>query len=208
MPEHPRAGRVTAISRAVPPHWQLWLAAGLLGGAGLLAAPSWGQDAAETITAHGYSTFGDLRYPADFAHLDYVNPDAPKGGEISIFALGTFDTMNPYSREGRAGALSNIMIESLLVGTADEVSSEYCLLCLSLEYPESEDWIIFHMNPDARFSDGTPVTAHDVVFSHNLMLEQGLPSYAQEVGRLIPTVEALDDYTVKFTLAKVSRART
>lgn len=194
---------------------RIWLAAGVLGMAWLMALPSWGQeagqeagqvggqDSADTIiVSHGYSTFGDLKYPADFAHLDYVNPDAPKGGEISIFALGTFDTMNPYVAQGRAGALSTIMTERLMTSTSDEVSSAYCLLCTTLEYPQSEDWVIFHMNPDARFSDGTPVTAQDVVFSHYLLLEQGLPSFAAEVGRLIPTVEALDDYTVKFTFAE------
>jgi microcin C transport system substrate-binding protein len=190
---------------------RLWLAGLGLAAAALLAGqaraqePSaWALAAANgerIIVAHGYSTFGDLGLPPDYDHLRYVNPDAPKGGEISIWAQGTFDTMNPYSREGRAGALSTIMYESLLQGVADEVSAEYCLLCTHLEYPESEDWVIFHMRPEARFSDGTPVTAHDVVFSHYLLLEQGLPSYAEVVGALIPTVEALDDYTVKFTFA-------
>jgi microcin C transport system substrate-binding protein len=157
----------------------------------------------EPITrTHGYSTFGDLGLPADYTQLPYVNADAPKGGEIATWAQGTFDSMNPYASGGVAGALSTISYESLLSGVANEVSAEYCLLCTSLEYPESEDWVIFHMNPDARFSDGTPVTAHDVVFSHNLLLEQGLPSYAQEVGRLIPKVEALDDYTVMFTFGE------
>ncbi len=165
----------------------------------LLWAASGGAE--EIIEADGYSTFGEFKYGPDFEHLDYVNPDAPKGGEISVWAQGTFDTFNPYSSKGRAGALSTIGYESLLVGTADEVSAEYCLLCESLEYPESEDWVIFHMRKDARFSDGTPVTAHDVVFSHFLLLEQGLPSYASAVKALIPEAEALDDYTVKFTFA-------
>lgn len=179
-----------------------WLTGAILvvGGA-IVAGQALGQDAETIITTHGYSTFGDLKYPADFAQLDYVNVDAPKGGEIAIWAAGTFDTMNPYAREGNAGSLSTIGYESLLIGTADEVSAEYCLLCTSIEYPPSEDWVIFHMNPAARFSDGTPVTAHDVVFSHYLLLEQGLPSYAEAVGALIPTVEALDDNTVKFTFA-------
>lgn len=185
-----------------------WLSASaLLLGAALaaaLASAGVAQDAGadETIiTTHGYSTFGDLKYPADFPHLDYVNPDAPKGGEISVAAQGTFDSFNPYSRQGRAGALSTIGYESLTVGTADEVSADYCLLCERIEYPESEDWVIFYMRPEARFSDGTPVTAHDVAFSHNLLLEQGLPSYASAVKALIPEVEALDDHTVKFTFA-------
>lgn len=189
---HPRA---VSTSRGLSP--AAILAAGALVLAGL-STPAFGE---EIITSHGYSTFGDLKYPAGFTHLDYVNPEAPRGGEISIFALGTFDSMNPYSRQGRAGALSTIMTESLLEGTADEVSAQYCLLCTSLEYPESEDWVIFHINPAARFSDGEPVTAQDVVFSHYLLLEQGLPSYAEAVRALIPTAEALDDLTVKFTFA-------
>lgn len=197
----PRRQQGRALALAVPLSRKgMWLASGLLLGAGLLALPAFAQET--TITSHGYSTFGELKYPADFAHLEYVNPDAPKGGEISTSALGTFDSMNPYAREGRAGALSTVGYETLLIGTADEVSAEYCLLCTSIEYPESEDWVIFHMNPAARFSDGTPLTAHDVAFSHHLLLEQGLPSYASEVGRLIPKAEALDDHTVKFTFGE------
>ncbi len=157
--------------------------------------------AEETIKSYGFSTFGEFKYGPDFEHLDYVNPDAPKGGEISIWAQGTYDTFNPYSSKGRAAVLSTIGYESLMTGTADEISAEYCLLCESLEYPESQDWVIFHMRKDARFSDGTPVTAPDVVFSHYLLLEQGLPSYASAIKALIPTAEALDDYTVKFTFA-------
>jgi microcin C transport system substrate-binding protein len=172
------------------------LAAGLVAlGAGVRAEDE------VMVTSHGYSTFGDLKYPADFAHFDYVNPDAPKGGEISIWAQAPFDNFNPYTRKGRPGALSTIGYESLMVSSADEVSAQYCLLCESIEYPESEDWVIFHMRKDVTFSDGTPLTAHDVVFSHYKLLQEGLPSYAAEVGRLIPTAEALDDYRVKFTFA-------
>ena len=85
----------------------------------MLGGAAWGQDDAaqgsdKIITAHGYSFYGDLKYPADYTHFDYVNPDAPKGGEISISTLGTFDSMNPYSRKGRGGALSTVMYESLL----------------------------------------------------------------------------------------------
>ena len=193
-----RLRRAIAIPRTIAaPSARLWL-----GGVLVLVLALWAMTARaqETIiTSHGYSTFGDLKYPADFPHLDYVNPDAPKGGEISTWAQGTFDTFNPYSREGRAGSLATIGYESLLTGTGDEVSGNYCLLCTTLEYPETEDWVIFHMRPEAMFSDGTPLTAHDVVFSHNLLLEQGLPSYAEAVKELIQSVEALDDYTIKFT---------
>ncbi|WP_435164386.1 extracellular solute-binding protein [Falsirhodobacter sp. 1013] len=172
---------------------------------GLLPAPAGAQepvgDPSKILTAHGFSTFGNLKYPADFAHLDYVNPQAPKGGEISIWAQGTFDSFNPYARIGRAHAVSVLPYESLLDSVADEVSGSYGLVAEHLEYPETQDWVIFHMRPEATFSDGTPVTAHDVVFSHNLLLEQGLPSYAQAVKALIPLAEALDNHSVRFVFA-------
>jgi len=197
---HPQ--RAQAVTRSGPlPGLQLWLTGSALALGALWALPGWSQEVG-IITSHGYSTFGELKYPADFPHLDYVNPDAPKGGEISIWAQGTFDTLNPYSREGRGGSLATIGYESLLSGTADEVSAAYCLLCTTLEYPEDESWITFNMRPEAMFSDGSPVTAHDVVFSHNLLVEQGLPSYAEIAGSLIANVEALDDHTVKWTLAE------
>ncbi|MEQ9695301.1 extracellular solute-binding protein [Shimia sp. SDUM112013] len=162
------------------------------------------------IRSHGYSYFGDLTYPEDFTHFSYVNPDAPKGGEIALWAPGTFDSMNPYSRKGRAGRYSWMMYESLLGEApaggaglpADVYGEAYGLLAERLEYDEGKTWVIFHMRPEARFSDGTPVTAHDVVFSHNLLLDQGLPSYAQAVRKRVLSAEALDDHTVKFTFAE------
>lgn len=160
----------------------------------------------ETIRAHGYSFYGDLSYPADFTHFSYVNPEAPRGGDISMWAPGTFDSMNPYTRRGRAGRYSWSMYETLLETSgpfgdsapADVYGEYYGLLAHTVEYPASKDWVIFHMRPEARFSDGTPLTAHDVVFTHNLFLEQGLPSYAEAVSFRITSAEALDDHTVRF----------
>ncbi len=166
----------------------------------------------EVIEAHGYSYFGNLDYPADYEHLDYVNPDAPKGGEIALGASGTFDSLNPYSRKGRAGALTTLQYDSLIEASTDSVGQYYGVVAHGLEYPESRDWVIFHMRPEATFWDGTPVTAEDVVYSHTLFIDQGLPSYAQAVGRMVTGAEALDDHTVKFTfnpeLSKRSRIET
>lgn len=172
----------------------------LSSGVGLMCAlPAVAQDSEDLVQSHGYSFYGDLKYPADYAHFDFVNPDAPKGGEISFAALGTFDSMNPYTVKGRRGQLSWMMYESLLGdGAADTYGEGYGLLAHTVEYPKTKDWVIFHMRPEARFSDGTPVTAHDVLFSHNLLLEQGLPSYAAAVKKRIPKAEALDDHTIKF----------
>ena len=175
--------------------------------AGLLAQAALADE--KIIKSHGYSYFGELTYPADFTHFNYVNPDAPKGGEISIALGGTFDSMNPYYRQGRASALSSSMYESLLgeilAGSgslpADVDGEYYGLLAHTIEYPESKDWVIFHMRPEARFSDGTPVTAHDVYFSHKLLLEQGLQSYAEAVKARVPNAEVIDDLTIKFEFA-------
>ena len=161
------------------------------------------------IKSHGYSYFGDLSYPPDFTHFNYVNPDAPKGGEISLALAGTFDSMNPYTRKGRASALSSSMYESLLgqvlAGSgalpADNYDELYGLLAHTVEYPEDKSWVIFHMRQEARFSDGTPVTAHDVLFSHNLLLDEGLKSYAEAVRKRIPNAEVLDDHRIKFYFA-------
>lgn len=176
--------------------------AGLLG-AGLmvlaLAAGALAARAEEVITAHGISTFGDLKYPADFQHLDYVNPTAPKGGEISEWAFGGFDSMNPYSVKGRAGALSSIMYESILTGTADEIGAAYCLLCETLEYPQDRSWVIFNLRPEAKFSDGSPVTAEDVVFSFQTFLTKGLTDFRTVFGQQVEKAEVLGPHKVKFT---------
>ncbi|MEM8577681.1 MAG: extracellular solute-binding protein [Pseudomonadota bacterium] len=162
-------------------------------------------DGHETIIeTHGYNFYNELSYPPDYPHFSYVNPDAPKGGEISLGLVGTFDSMHPYTRKGRAGALATVMYESLLgSGTnaeapADVYAEYYCLLCERIEYDEGKNWVIFHMRPEARFSDGTPVTAHDIAFSHNLLLDDGLKSYADAVRKRIPKVEVLDDLRIKF----------
>ena len=155
---------------------------------------------AETvITSHGISTFGDLQLPADFKHLSYVNPDAPKGGELSQWAQGTFDTMNPYSAKGLAAVGSNIMLESILVGTADEIGASYCLLCTTMEYPEDRSWVIFNLRPEVTFSDGTPLTSEDVVFSYETFVAKGLTDFRTVFAEQVGGAEALGPNRVKFT---------
>lgn len=155
---------------------------------------------AETvIKSHGISTFGDLALPADFTHLPYVNPNAPKGGEMSQWAPGSFDSFNPYAIAGNSAALSSIFYESILSGTLDDVSAAYCLLCETMEYPEDRSWVIFNLRKDVTFSDGTPMTAEDVLFSHNLFMEKGIPEYRSVAGGKFQSVEVLDPYRIKFT---------
>ena len=153
----------------------------------------------QVIIAHGISTFGDLKYKNNFKHLDYVNPSAPKGGEVSIWAFGSFDSMHPYTTKGRSGSLSSVFFESLLTGTSDEIDSAYGLVAKSLEYPKDRSWVIFNMRPEARFSDGTPLTAEDVLFSFNLLKDKGLPSFRAVIEKEIESVIIIDPHKIKFT---------
>lgn len=168
--------------------------------AAALLAPATGALAqGETIVSHGISTFGDLKYPADFRHYDYVNPAAPKGGEISQWAFGGFDTLNPFTIKGRGAALSTVMLESLMEGTADEIGSAYCLLCESIEYPADRAWVIFTLRPEVRFADGSPLTAEDVLFTYETFLAKGLSSFRAVLAQQVDTAEVLDAQRIKFT---------
>jgi microcin C transport system substrate-binding protein len=181
---------------------------GLFAGLALAMASATVQ-AQDTTISHGIKTFPEdpLKYPADFPHFDYVNPDAPKGGEISLSAFGTFDSMNPYTEKGLAGVLSSISVEDLMIGTADEIGALYCLICETLEYPEDKSWVIFNLRPEARFSDGSPLTAEDVVFTHELFMREGLVSYAAVTQEYIASVEALGPHQVKYTFVPESPPR-
>lgn len=155
----------------------------------------------QTVTAHGIAAFGEPALSADFTHLPYVNPDAPKGGEISEWQQGAFDNYNPYTLEGRAAALSSAPHESLLTGTSDSVGDAYCLLCESLEYPPSRDWVIFTLRDNIRFSDGTPLTVDDVLFSYETFRDKGLSSFRAVISQQVTSVEKLDERRIKFTFA-------
>ena len=150
------------------------------------------------IKSHGISSFGELKYGADFAHFDYVNPAAPEGGEFSTWGFGTFDSLTPYILKGNAGSLATIFFDSLMTGNADEPDSMYGLVAHTVEYPESREWAIFHMRPEARFANDTPVTAEDVVFTYNTLLEKGRPTFKVTFEHF-ESVEALDRHTVKFS---------
>ena len=155
------------------------------------------------IKSHGISNFGDLKYKEDFKHLEYVNPEAPKGGEISTWAFGTFDSLNRYIVKGNAANSGNISTETLMIGTADEPDALYGPLAESIEYPEDRSYAIFNLRPEAQFSDGSVVSASDVVFSHYVLLEKGIPSLKQ-IFAGIERVEAISPSRVKFVFKEPS----
>ncbi|MCK0169162.1 extracellular solute-binding protein [Jannaschia sp. S6380] len=166
----------------------------------LVTTPVWAQDTTPDTPDHGISTFpgGELKYAPDFAHLDYVNPDAPKGGEISVWAFGSFDSLNPYTPKGRAAGLSSAPYEAMLQGTADEIGSAYCFICETMDYPADRSEVTFTLRDDVTFSDGTPLTAEDVAFSFGILRDKGLPSFRAVLARDIEDVEVIDPLTIRY----------
>lgn len=118
---------------------------------------------------HGTSLMGSIKYPPDFPHFDYVNPQAPKGGRIRLSATGTFDTFNFVVPKGRSAAGIGLIYDSLMDSALDEISAEYGLIADGMRYPEDYAWVEYRINPKARWHDGEPITAEDVVWSFDVL---------------------------------------
>ena len=173
----------------------------LAGGAALwVCAPEIlrANTASDTVVSHGFATHGDLKYPADAKNLEYVNPDALKGGLVRLAGRGTFDSLNPFILKGTpAGAVGQIY-ESLMFSTNDEAATSYGLVAETIEYPKDRSWAVFTLRSQARWHDGQPITADDVVFSFDILKSKGAPQYAaywQDVAK----AEKVDERVVKFT---------
>ncbi|MBM4270117.1 MAG: ABC transporter substrate-binding protein, partial [Deltaproteobacteria bacterium] len=136
--------------------------------------------------------------PADFDHFDYVDPNAPKGGRLKQATIGTFDSFNPFIVKGMpAGGLAQIW-DTLLVPSADEPFSEYGLLAESVETPADRSWATFRLRPEAKWHDGKPVTAEDVLWTFDVLRKHGQPFYRAYYGN-VERAERLDERTVRFT---------
>lgn len=157
--------------------------------------------ASAVAPAHGVAMQGQPKYAAGFTHFDYANPDAPKGGEIRLAAVGTYDNLNPFILKGNAATGLGLLFDTLLENAADEAFTEYGLLAESVEMPADRSWVIFNLRPEAKFNDGTPVTANDVVFSFEMLRTKGSPHYRMYYAS-VAKAEALGDRRVKFTFGK------
>ena len=150
---------------------------------------------------HGLSAFGDLAYPADFQHFKYVNPDAPKGGTFSLVGWGgvtTFDSLNNYILKGDAAQGLELLFDTLMTRAADEPDAMYGLVASSAEIAADGMSVTFKLRPEARFSDGSQLTAEDVVFSFDTLKTRGHPIYAQTLADVV-NAEALDPHTVRYS---------
>lgn len=157
---------------------------------------------------HGLSLYGDVKYPADFKHFDYVNPDAPKGGTLRRRLIGTFDSFNPFSFKGTpphpgvihyaGNGMFFYFSQSLMMRGSDEPMAQYCLICETVTLANDNMSIEYTLRPEARFQDGAAVTPEDVVFSFDTLMSKGHPRYKLLWGDVVKA-EKTGDHRVKFT---------
>ncbi len=144
----------------------------------LITAESGGSAQKINIT-HALAMAGAPKYAADFQHFDYANPDAPKGGSVKLATVGTFDSLNPFIIRGVPASGLGLIYDTLTVQSLDEPFTQYGLLASKIEMPADRSWVVYHLNSKARFHDDKPVTAADVAFSFNLLMEKGDPLYGK-----------------------------
>ncbi|BBK45192.1 ABC transporter substrate-binding protein [Allostella vacuolata] len=153
---------------------------------------------ADETPRHGMSMYGDLKYPPDFKHFDYVNPDAPKGGTVRMAAIGTYDTLNPFTLKGVPAAGSGLLFQTLTANSGDEPFSEYGIVAESFIVPQDRSWVAFNLRPEAKFNDGSPITPDDIVFSFEILKTKGAPFYRTYYGDVVKA-EATGPRQVRFT---------
>ncbi len=197
----------SAATAQTTPRWG-WLWAPLMVAAGAVVTAQAGRAQGDDVTvSYGYSSFGTLLHGPDIPHLPYVNPDAPKGGEIAVWSQGNFDSFNQYARVGVPAALNTIGTERIMASAYDDPYGLYCLLCETVEYPADRSFVTFNLRTDVTFQDGTPMTAEDVAFTHALFLEQGIIEYRRLVERYYESVEVLGPHRIRFNFTDEAAVR-
>ena len=162
-----------------------------------------------TWADHAYALWGQPKYSQDFAHFDYVNPEAPKGGDLRLVSnlrTSTFDKYNPFTIKGSAPAyLSNLVFDTLLTGSMDETATGYGLLAEDVQVAPDGLSVIFKLRPQARFHDGSPVLAHDVKHSFDTLVgPHTSPGYKTMLAQVAGS-DVLDDHTVRFRFKEPNR---
>jgi peptide/nickel transport system substrate-binding protein len=169
-------------------------------GIALAGAPAQASSVGPPVGA--IAMHSDPALPPNFNHLPYVNPDASKGGKLNLAYLGAFDSLNPYNVKALStaqGLIGNVY-QSLMARSADEPFTLYGLIAKNIETNPARDHVVFHLDPAARFSDGTPVTSADVVFTFNLLKAKGRPQQRAAFS-LVKSIDAPDDRTIAYDLS-------
>jgi microcin C transport system substrate-binding protein len=181
------------------------LAAALVAALGLGPDRALAEEATATDeaarTVHAIAMHGEPLYGPDFEHFAYVNPDAPKGGTLTLDAVGTYDTFNPYTLKGVPAAGISLTYESLMVSSGDEAFTEYGLIVETITVPDDRSWVEFALRPEARWHDGEPIDADDVVFTFDTLKTKGHPFYRAYYGS-VATAVALDSHRVRFEFSE------
>jgi len=162
------------------------------------ATPAWPRPAPPVHPAHGLSIHGDLKYGPGFSHFGYVDPRAPKGGSVTLRAIGTFDNLNPFILKGVPAAGIGNTFDTLTVASTDEPSSEYGLVAETVETPADRAWVAFTLRAAARFHDGSPMTVEDVIWTFDTLRTRGHPLYRSYYAQ-VASVAKTGPRTVKFT---------
>ncbi len=149
---------------------------------------------------HALAMHGEPKYGPGFQHFDYVNPDAPKGGTVRFYTIGTFDSFNPFILKGTPAAGAGSAFETLMTGSADEAFTAYGLIAESAEVPDDRSWVAFNLRPEARWHDGKPITVEDVIFSFEILKEKGHPYYRAYYAN-VAKAEKVGERKVKFTFS-------
>lgn len=152
----------------------------------------------KAAAAHAIAMHGQPKYAADFTHFDYVNPKAPKGGTLRQGAQGSFDSFNPFIIKGDSAVGAGSIYDTLMTPSEDEAFSQYGLLAETVEMPDDRSWIAFHLRSNAKWHDGQPITADDVIWTFNTLMEKGAPFYRFYYAS-VAKIEKLDERSVKFT---------
>lgn len=154
---------------------------------------------AQAAPVEGLAMHGQPKHAPGFQHFPYVNPDAPKGGRLSLGTLGTFDSLNPFIIRGvTPSGLREYVFESLMARSADEPFSLYGLIAQSVDVPDDRSSVTFNLRPEARFSDGAPITPEDVLFSYQVLKEKGWPYHRSHYSK-VATAEIVGPRSVRFT---------
>ena len=149
---------------------------------------------------HAIAMHGQPKYPADFEHFDYVQPDAPKGGRMIQGAFGTFDSLHPFVLKGQSPNGIGDLFETLMTNSYDEAFTEYCLLAESVEWPSDRSWVAFTLRKEAKWHDGQPVTVEDVIWSLDILKTKGHPFYRSYYANL-EKAEKVRERKVRFTFS-------
>ena len=155
--------------------------------------PAYGK----TNVSHAIAMHGEPKYKKNFEHVDYVNPEAFKGGKVTFSSIGTYDTFNPFNLKGNSASGIGNLFETLTTSSSDEAFTEYGLIAETIEWPDDRSWVAFNLRKEARWHDGKKITPEDIIWTFNTLMEKGHPFYKYYYGDVEEVIK-VDESKVRF----------